>query len=164
MVKEATCESFCERLELFKSTPRLGRINCLGLVSFWLGILTLGTLPAAVHAHDFFIIVGLAISMVAFVNVFYLKVRRLNDCNLSGWWLLLVLVPMVGCLWALLIYLIPGTKGKNNYGAQQAAPTGGSYLLLLSLPFALCIWGWMVVLMGHAEMQHIYVFVTQFQN
>ncbi len=43
-------------------------------------------------------------------------VRRLHDANLSGWWVFVGLVPMVGQLIALVFFLTPGTRGPNRYG------------------------------------------------
>jgi len=43
-------------------------------------------------------------------------VRRLHDANLSGWWIFVGLVPIVGQLIALVFFLTPGTRGPNSYG------------------------------------------------
>jgi uncharacterized membrane protein YhaH (DUF805 family) len=43
-------------------------------------------------------------------------VRRLHDANLSGWWVFVGLVPIVGQLIALVFFLTPGTDGPNRYG------------------------------------------------
>jgi uncharacterized membrane protein YhaH (DUF805 family) len=43
-------------------------------------------------------------------------VRRLHDANLSGWWVFVGLVPIVGQLIALVFFLTPGTRGPNRYG------------------------------------------------
>ena len=40
-------------------------------------------------------------------------IRRLHDINLSGWWYLLsLIIPF----FMLVVAIIPGTKGKNDYG------------------------------------------------
>ncbi|MDH6265205.1 uncharacterized membrane protein YhaH (DUF805 family) [Rhizobium sp. SG_E_25_P2] len=45
-------------------------------------------------------------------------VRRLHDRDMSGWWLLIGFVPLVG--WLILIYLLatPGTVGENRFGSE----------------------------------------------
>jgi uncharacterized membrane protein YhaH (DUF805 family) len=43
-------------------------------------------------------------------------VRRLHDIDRSGWWFLLILVPIVGFLILLYWFVQPGTKGDNQYG------------------------------------------------
>ena len=45
-----------------------------------------------------------------------IQVRRLHDIERSGWWLLIVLVPLVGGIVLLVFDLTPGTVGNNRYG------------------------------------------------
>ena len=65
-------------------------------------------------------IVGL-VSLAIFLPSLAVTVRRLHDVNRSGWWLLIVLVPLIGVL--ILLYLIllywtikRGDAGSNTYG------------------------------------------------
>ncbi len=51
------------------------------------------------------IIPGLAVS-----------VRRLHDINKSGWMILVVLIPVIGAIWLLVLYVMEGTPGENQYG------------------------------------------------
>jgi uncharacterized membrane protein YhaH (DUF805 family) len=44
------------------------------------------------------------------------SVRRLHDTGRSGWWLLIVLVPLVGALVLLIFMLIDSQPGQNAYG------------------------------------------------
>ena len=43
-------------------------------------------------------------------------VRRLHDINLSGWWYLLMLVPVVGVVLALVLLFKGGNEGDNEGG------------------------------------------------
>jgi uncharacterized membrane protein YhaH (DUF805 family) len=45
-----------------------------------------------------------------------LMILRLHDCNMSGWWWLLSLVPYIGGLFSLVVMLLPGTEGENRFG------------------------------------------------
>jgi uncharacterized membrane protein YhaH (DUF805 family) len=45
-----------------------------------------------------------------------LAVRRLHDIGRSGWWLLLMAVPLVGPLVLLYWYVQPSEDGPNQYG------------------------------------------------
>jgi uncharacterized membrane protein YhaH (DUF805 family) len=45
-------------------------------------------------------------------------VRRLHDTNRSGWWLLIVLVPLIGVIVLLIFMLQGGTQGENRYGGD----------------------------------------------
>lgn len=50
-------------------------------------------------------------------------IRRLHDFNLSGWFALITLVPIIGAIFSLVVLFIPGNKEGNKYGApaQTAA-------------------------------------------
>ena len=54
-------------------------------------------------------------------------VRRLHDRDMSGWWVLLILVPLIGGLALLIILALKGTDGPNRFGADpitgEQAPT-----------------------------------------
>ena len=44
-------------------------------------------------------------------------VKRYHDRNKSGWWVLIVFVPVIGGLWYLIeCGFLRGTPGPNNYG------------------------------------------------
>lgn len=45
--------------------------------------------------------------------------RRLHDCNFSGWWLLLVLVPY-GLLLLFVFFCLPGKPETNRFGPAPA--------------------------------------------
>jgi len=43
--------------------------------------------------------------------------KRWHDRNKSGWWSLIMLIPMVGALWVLIeLGILRGTDGENRYG------------------------------------------------
>ena len=45
-----------------------------------------------------------------------LAVRRLHDIGRSGWWLLLMLIPLIGPLVLLYWYVQPSEDGPNQFG------------------------------------------------
>ena len=46
-----------------------------------------------------------------------LYTKRWHDRNKSGWWTLIMLVPVIGPLWMLIeLGFLRGTDGANNYG------------------------------------------------
>jgi uncharacterized membrane protein YhaH (DUF805 family) len=49
-------------------------------------------------------------------------VKRWHDRNKSGWWMLIILVPVIGSLWYLIECGFPkGTTGPNTYGPDPLA-------------------------------------------
>ena len=43
-------------------------------------------------------------------------VRRMHDTSRSGWWLLIVLLPIIGGIWFLVLSVLDSTPGDNEYG------------------------------------------------
>lgn len=60
------------------------------------------------------LIFGLAI-VIPFIAV---AVRRLHDREISGWWMFVWIVPFIGALIVLVLCALPGTKGRNRFGAD----------------------------------------------
>jgi uncharacterized membrane protein YhaH (DUF805 family) len=52
--------------------------------------------------------------------------RRLHDRDMSAWWLLLVLIPLIGGLILIYFYIQKGTDGPNRFGADPLGG-GGNY-------------------------------------
>jgi len=50
-----------------------------------------------------------------------LSVRRMHDINKTGWILLVQFIPIVGGIWLLVLYCLPGTIGDNQYGPDPYA-------------------------------------------
>jgi uncharacterized membrane protein YhaH (DUF805 family) len=46
------------------------------------------------------------------------SVRRLHDTDRSGWWLLIVLIPLIGAI-VILVFMVQDSKlGENQYGSN----------------------------------------------
>jgi uncharacterized membrane protein YhaH (DUF805 family) len=43
-------------------------------------------------------------------------VRRLHDVGKSGWFMLIILIPIIGVIWLLVLACTEGVQGSNNYG------------------------------------------------
>ncbi len=59
-------------------------------------------------------IYGLAI----FIPGLAVSVRRLHDTGKSGWMILVGFIPVIGFIWLLVLYIMEGTPGENQYGAN----------------------------------------------
>lgn len=42
--------------------------------------------------------------------------RRLHDTDRTGWWLLIMLVPIIGVILLIVWWIRPGTEGENRFG------------------------------------------------
>ncbi len=64
-------------------------------------------------------------NLAVFLPSLAICVRRLHDTDRSGWWILLGLIPLVGGIIMLILYLLPGTPGANRFGGCGCGCCGG---------------------------------------
>jgi len=50
-------------------------------------------------------------------------VRRLHDIGKSGWMMLISLIPLIGGIWLLVLFVTDGNPGENEYGANPKEMT-----------------------------------------
>jgi uncharacterized membrane protein YhaH (DUF805 family) len=62
------------------------------------------------------------LALLGFIPAITVTIRRLHDTNRSGWWMLVMFIPLVGGLALLVLTLLPGTQGMNDYGDEWEAP------------------------------------------
>lgn len=55
-------------------------------------------------------------SLAVFLPSLGVSVRRLHDTGRSGWWILLVLIPLIGPLIVLVLMCFDSEPGTNRYG------------------------------------------------
>ena len=55
-------------------------------------------------------------SLAVFIPTFAVTVRRLHDTSRTGWWLLLVFLPLIGAIVLLVFMFLDSTSGTNEYG------------------------------------------------
>lgn len=100
-----------------------GRIN---RAKFWAGVgvmfavsIVAGIIDAILGANGILQgIVGLAMLYFAFA----VYAKRWHDRDKSGWWSLIVLVPVIGGIWMLVeCGILPGTQGANRFGPDPLA-------------------------------------------
>jgi uncharacterized membrane protein YhaH (DUF805 family) len=65
----------------------------------------------------FYVIVGL----LHFLPSLSVVVRRLHDVGKSGWFYLIILIPLIGIIWMLVLLVSNGNVGENKYGADPKA-------------------------------------------
>lgn len=57
-------------------------------------------------------------SLVMFIPGLAVAVRRLHDVGKSGWMMLILLIPIIGAIWMLILLATEGNKGKNQHGTD----------------------------------------------
>ncbi|WP_339462674.1 DUF805 domain-containing protein [Pseudomonas sp. EA_105y_Pfl2_R69] len=119
--KATVAESLPEfgELKVFTTDGRIGRLRYLA----WSMGLLLACMPVFAVAAGFFavseILGGLLIALAGIavmVAGIMFGVQRLHDIGWSGWLLLLSLVPVVGGVFSLLLFIIPGSTEANRFG------------------------------------------------
>ena len=53
------------------------------------------------------------------------SVRRLHDVGKSGWFLLFIVVLLIGWIYLLYVYVQPGMPGPNEYGPDPKGADAG---------------------------------------
>ena len=91
--------------------------------AYWFGALVLFAAGLAASILDWVLTgtmnsgMSMIAGLVSFVAGLAISVKRWHDRDKSGWWVLIVLVPFIGWLWALIENgFLPGTPGPNRFG------------------------------------------------
>jgi uncharacterized membrane protein YhaH (DUF805 family) len=61
------------------------------------------------------------VALAHFIPSLAVGVRRLHDVGKSGWFYFIVLIPIVGAIWLLVLFFTEGKKGENQYGPDPKA-------------------------------------------
>jgi len=127
--------------KFFAASGRIGRMRyvvyAFGLTMLsYLAIAVVGGILAAImggfdsasaNSGATMLLGFLAMVVMLFILVMTViyAIRRLNDINASGWFVLLFLVPIVNLIMGLLLIFMPGTRGANKFGPRPVANSGG---------------------------------------
>ena len=60
-------------------------------------------------------------ALAVFIPGLAVSVRRLHDVGKSGWFYFIVLIPLVGAIWLLVLFFSEGQQGENQYGPNPKA-------------------------------------------
>ena len=64
-------------------------------------------------------VLGMFYGLAVLIPGIAVAVRRLHDTDRSGWWFLIVLLPLIGAIVLLVFMLLDGNPHENQYGADQ---------------------------------------------
>ena len=98
----------------------------IGRASYWIGSIVLSIIVFIAQMVDFAIgtmqeggfgiISGIASLAMIYPSI-VVTAKRWHDRGKSGWWTLILLVPVIGALWMLIeCGFLKGTDGDNQYG------------------------------------------------
>ncbi|MFK7816599.1 MAG: DUF805 domain-containing protein [Gammaproteobacteria bacterium] len=148
----ATSSSETYQPKIFSINGRIGRLRYLaygmfftiitlfiiGIAAFLIpSIATLLTDISGVTSALLLIVLYLPLIIISIILVR----RRLNDLDRSGWWQILMYVPLVGILFALYVLFWPGTKGSNSFGLQPSENSTGIKIVALLIPIGIALLG-----------------------
>lgn len=63
-------------------------------------------------------ILSLVYAIILIIPILAVTVRRLHDVGISGWMILIFLIPFIGAIWLLVQLMLPSNLGKNQYGPR----------------------------------------------
>ena len=56
------------------------------------------------------------LALATFIPGLAVGIRRLHDVGKSGWFYLIIFIPIIGIIWLLILFFTEGTQGPNQYG------------------------------------------------
>lgn len=103
-----------------------GRIN---RAKFWAGIGVLIAVGIVANLIDLMLglrigsgqqsigILGAIVTLISIYLALALYAKRWHDRDKSGWWSLIILIPIIGPIWVLIeLGILEGTRGPNRFG------------------------------------------------
>jgi uncharacterized membrane protein YhaH (DUF805 family) len=84
----------------------------------WIAGLVFSVFDSALFGTSFLDtgILGAVFMLATFLPGFAVAIRRLHDTDRSGWWLLLVLLPLIGILVLIYFWVQPTQARDNRFG------------------------------------------------
>lgn len=130
-------------IRFFSFTGRIGRLRYLayplGLTLLLIPLLIIAVLLGKLSSVFVLLIMYPAYAAVIVLNVGFM-VRRLHDFDVSGWWALLMLVPLVNVILTLVLLFKAGNAGDNRFGAppppNSAWVIAGAWTYVGMIPLA----------------------------
>jgi len=61
-------------------------------------------------------------SLAVLIPSFAVAVRRLHDVNKSGWWLLIMLIPLFGIIWLLVLMCTASKPDEKSDDSEMETP------------------------------------------
>jgi uncharacterized membrane protein YhaH (DUF805 family) len=140
-VQDIHDNSQTQPINLWSAAGRMGRLryiawSILGSLVIVPVAFVAGLLGAALGSQTVLYLL-LGVAYIAYIVVWGMwTVQRCHDMNWSGWAALLMIIPLVG----LVFWFVPGSPGKNRFGAPPP-PNPRGMAWLVAIPLVLFIFG-----------------------
>jgi uncharacterized membrane protein YhaH (DUF805 family) len=69
-----------------------------------------------IFGTTFFSLISVVYSLLVFIPSLAVAVRRLHDVGKSGWYYLLIFIPIIGWIWLLVLLVTEGESNSNKWG------------------------------------------------
>ena len=67
-------------------------------------------------------VLAIAVAVLQMWISFALAFKRFHDRDRKGWWVLIILIPIIGALWLFVVLgFLKGTEGANRFGPDPLA-------------------------------------------
>jgi uncharacterized membrane protein YhaH (DUF805 family) len=109
-------ENFTDAFKNFANFSGRARRQQYWMFSLFVVMISIAIVEA--FLGTFFI--GALFSLAVLVPSISIAARRLHDTGRSGWWQLILLVPLVGFI-VLIVFLVQDSKEDNEYGPNPKA-------------------------------------------
>jgi len=126
-------------IKLFSSEGRIGRVRYIGytfgytvLIALVIGLV--GALLGGASTGLAFAVGAVGYIAIVVMQIL-LTIQRSHDMNVTGWLCLISLIPLA----ALVFWLVPGTRGANNYGPPPPPNTMGAVVVACILPIIMIV-------------------------
>jgi uncharacterized membrane protein YhaH (DUF805 family) len=92
---------------------------------YWVLFSVIGVLITAIIDGALGITVAYPLfGLATFLPSLAVAVRRLHDIDRTSWWILLVLIPLVGAIVLIIWHCTKGTAGPNRFGPDPLPAAG----------------------------------------
>jgi len=92
-------------------------MNCIIVVALAILLSILTVITGAMGFMAIYYLYALFI----FLPALAVTIRRLHDIGKSGWWYLIVFIPLIGVIWLIVLLATEGNAGENQYGPDPKA-------------------------------------------
>ena len=133
-------------VRIFSMTARLGRLRYFAYsmyinLAFGLFMVLSDTSGVIFNASNNVLgsLQVLPIYVVLTIAGLVVIVRRLHDLNRSGWWSIIMLLPLVNLIMSLYLLAAGGTQGANRFGSMPSSNTWITWVYGFVVPLILCV-------------------------